>query len=77
MVCFKNRDETEEQEKIKNSINAVCKACGEMSDKKIGSLIVFERETKLGEISKTGTTLFLLVWKSFLTFALCKKKLIY
>ncbi len=55
ILNFKNRDETEEQEKIKSSINAVCKACGEMSDKKIGSLIVFERETKLGEISKTGT----------------------
>ena len=55
ILNFKNRDETEEQEKIKNSINAVCKACGEMSDKKIGSLIVFEKETKLGEISKTGT----------------------
>ena len=55
ILNFKNRDETEEQENIKNSINAVCKACGEMSDKKIGSLIVFEKETKLGEISKTGT----------------------
>ena len=28
-----------------------------MSDKKIGALIVFERETMLGEISNTGTAL--------------------
>lgn len=28
-----------------------------MSDKKIGALIVFENETKLGEIAKTGTLL--------------------
>ncbi len=55
LLNFKNRDETEEQEMVQKSINAVCKACGEMSDKKIGSLIVFEKETKLGEISKTGT----------------------
>lgn len=55
LLNFKNRDEVEEQEKIQKTINAVCKACAEMRDKKIGSLIVFERETKLGEIAKTGT----------------------
>lgn len=54
---FKNRDETELQENIKNSINSVCRACTDMSDKQIGALIVFEKETLLGEISKTGTNL--------------------
>lgn len=54
---FKNRDETELQENIKNSINSVCRACTDMSDKQIGALIVFEKETLLGEIAKTGTTL--------------------
>lgn len=54
---FKNRDETEIQESTKNAINCVCKACADMSDKKIGALIVFEKDTLLGEISKTGTTL--------------------
>ncbi len=54
---FKNKDETELQENIKNSINSVCRACTDMSDKQIGALIVFEKETLLGEISKTGTTL--------------------
>ena len=54
---FKNRDETEIQESIKSSINSVCRACSDMSDKQIGALIVFEKDTLLGEISKTGTTL--------------------
>lgn len=54
---FKNREEAETQEKIINAINCVCKAYVDMSDKKIGALIVFERETKLGEISATGTKL--------------------
>ena len=54
---FKNKDETELQENIKNSINSVCRACTDMSDKQIGALIVFEKETLLGEIAKTGTQL--------------------
>ncbi len=54
---LKNKDETEIQENIKNSINSVCRACTDMSDKQIGALIVFEKETLLGEISKTGTQL--------------------
>lgn len=54
---MKNKDETELQENIKNSINSVCRACTDMSDKQIGALIVFEKETLLGEISKTGTQL--------------------
>ncbi len=54
---LKNRDESEIQESIKESINSACRACSDMSDKHIGALIVFEKETMLGEISKTGTTL--------------------
>lgn len=52
---FKNKDESEVEENIKNSINCVCRACAEMSDNKVGALIVFEKDTLLGEISKTGT----------------------
>lgn len=37
------------------TINSVCKACSDMSDNKIGALIVFERDTLLGEIIATGT----------------------
>lgn len=54
---FKNRDESVRQELVTNSINCVCRACADMSDKKVGALIVFEKETLLGEISKTGTGL--------------------
>lgn len=55
LLNFKKRDEQEQEEIIKSSINAVCKACVDMSDKNIGALIVFEKDTKLGEIAKTGT----------------------
>lgn len=54
---LKNRDEKAIQESIKKSINSVCRACSDMSDKQIGALIVFEKDTMLGEISKTGTSL--------------------
>lgn len=47
----------EDNERIRSCIDAVCKAANVMSDKKIGALIVFERETMLGEISNTGTAL--------------------
>ena len=45
---LKNRDESAIQESIKDSINSVCKACGDLSDKHIGALIVFEKDTMLG-----------------------------
>ena len=57
ILNFKNKDETEIQENIKNSINSVCKACADMSDKQVGALIVFEKDSLLGEISKTGTSI--------------------
>lgn len=52
---FANKDDLFQKEKIEKSINAVCKACSDMSDKKIGALIVFKRNTILGDIIKTGT----------------------
>ena len=42
-------------ERKKAAVYEVCKACAEMSDKKIGALIVFERETMVGDVIKTGT----------------------
>ncbi len=42
-------------EKIDSCIAAVCKSVVTMADKKIGALIVFERDTMLGEIANTGT----------------------
>lgn len=40
---------------MNKTIDAVVKACNEMSDDKIGALIVFENETLLGDIISTGT----------------------
>lgn len=42
-------------ERKKRAILEICKACNDMSDKKIGALIVFERDTPLGDVVKTGT----------------------
>ncbi len=47
----------EEQTRVKECIDSVCKAVSVMSDKRIGALIVFEKETILGEIVNTGTLL--------------------
>lgn len=52
---FVNKDNIFKQEKIETAINGICKACADMSDKKIGALIVFKKETILGEIIETGT----------------------
>ena len=40
---------------VNDCIADVCKSVVTMSDKKIGALIVFERDTKLGDIANTGT----------------------
>lgn len=42
-------------ERKKKAILEICKSCNSMSEKKIGALIVFERETMLGDVVKTGT----------------------
>lgn len=43
-------------DKINNMITEVCRSAGTMSEKKIGALMVFERQTLLGSIIETGTT---------------------
>lgn len=40
---------------MKKTVDAVCKACADMSDDKIGALIVFENDSLLGDIISTGT----------------------
>lgn len=45
------------EERINNCIDAVCQGVSVMSDKRIGALIVFERNTMLGDIANTGTVL--------------------
>ena len=44
-----------EVNEMKKTIDATCKACADMSDSKTGALIVFEKETMLGDIISTGT----------------------
>ena len=46
-----------EVNEMKKTIDATCKACADMSDTKTGALIVFERETMLGDIISSGTLL--------------------
>lgn len=42
---------------MENAIEAVIRACSNMSDDKTGALIVFEKDTLLGNIIETGTVL--------------------
>lgn len=44
-------------EQVANAVNEICRAVEDMSDKKIGALMVFEKDTPLGEIAETGTTI--------------------
>ncbi len=43
------------ERQLSTCIDEICKAAGNMQEKKIGALIVFERATQLGEIINTGT----------------------
>lgn len=45
----------EEEHRWKKTVAAICESCASLSKKKIGALIVVERQTRLGEIIKTGT----------------------
>ena len=47
----------EDAERLSQCIDNVSKAVGNMQERKIGALIVFERETQLGEIINTGTVI--------------------
>ncbi len=44
-----------ERTEVLDSLDKICKAAGQMSKTKTGALIVFERQTQLGEIINTGT----------------------
>ncbi len=52
-----NSQDSEEQmlARWKKTIEAICEGAMSLSKQKIGALIVIERETRLGEIIKTGT----------------------
>ncbi|MBE6747392.1 MAG: TIGR00159 family protein [Ruminococcaceae bacterium] len=49
-----NKD-VRKSEKMSQTITTVCRACSELSDKKVGALIVLERDSILGEIINTGS----------------------
>lgn len=42
---------------INDTIDSVCEAVSDLSESKTGALIVFERETKLGDLVLTGTVI--------------------
>lgn len=45
----------DEESDVRESIDAVCSAASMLQKNRIGALILFERNTKLGEIADTGT----------------------
>ena len=51
-----NAAEYERKQMIK-TINAICDSCAILSKERIGALMVLEKETKLGDIISTGTTI--------------------
>ncbi len=46
-----------ERERIQQAIDHVCSCCADLSARKIGGLMVFEKTTGLGDIEATGTYL--------------------
>lgn len=50
-------DEDEQERRWHSAVSALCESAVSLSRQKIGALIVIERETKLGEIIKTGTVI--------------------
>lgn len=47
-------DSYERNQILQDAINATCRACASMSEDKIGSLIVFQRKSFLGDLEKSG-----------------------
>lgn len=54
---FRGRLENRQDNEMKQVITEVVVAAGRMSESKTGALIVFERNTKLGDVTKTGTVI--------------------
>ena len=54
---FHLRDDAAGMLRRRRAVSAVVDACAGMSKSKTGALIVFERETKLGDVIETGTIL--------------------
>ncbi|MBQ8783027.1 MAG: diadenylate cyclase CdaA [Clostridia bacterium] len=56
MLGLSNRN-TVSQNRQKKAVLEICKACNDMSEKKIGALIVLERDVALNEVVSTGVGL--------------------
>lgn len=65
LLGFANRT-TVSQSRQKKAALEICKACNDMSEKKIGALIVVERDIALNEIASTGIKLDAAVSKELL-----------
>lgn len=50
-------DDSDERIRVTAAIEEIVKACTELSKEYVGALIVIERETKIGEIIKTGVNM--------------------
>ncbi len=50
-------DEAYTEEEKKHTISEICTAVGNLSEHRIGALIILERKTKIGDIIRTGVTL--------------------
>ncbi len=53
---FSGKNDGENNEKVKSVVTNIAKACSNMSDKKVGALMVIEGKTLLGEIINSGCT---------------------
>lgn len=53
---FKGRMDDDEAAVLRSAISEICVASEELSKTKTGALIVFERNTRLGDVIRTGTT---------------------
>ena len=65
-IFSSKNQEKEKNDQVKASIYAISKACQTMSESHTGSLIVFEHETLLGDVIKTGTHLDAIVSKELI-----------
>ena len=54
---IKSLSESKDLAKFNEGINTVCEAAVELSRSRTGAIIVFERDTKLGDIIRTGVTI--------------------
>lgn len=50
-------DDVDIEEKNTNTITQICEAVGNLSENRIGALIILERDTRIGDIIRTGVNL--------------------